>query len=73
MTWHRVWKTTAGLAAPRLMRPVVLMAINQFHHAILGGQLKFLDSFLFQFLSGSKVQFVAKGFQLMFKFQVFLV
>jgi hypothetical protein len=35
MTWHRVWKTTAGLAAARLMRAVVLMAINQFHQAIL--------------------------------------
>jgi hypothetical protein len=35
MTWHRVWKTTAGLAASRLMRAVVLMAVNQFHQAVL--------------------------------------
>jgi hypothetical protein len=34
MTWHLVWETTAGLAAARLMRSVVLMAIEQFHQPV---------------------------------------
>jgi len=55
------------------MRPVVLMAIEERHQAIFRCQLEFLNPFLFQFLFGIKVQFVAKGFQLVFKFEVLLV
>jgi hypothetical protein len=57
----------------RLMRFVVLMAIEEVHHTILRGQFQLLNAFLFQFLGGSQISLVTKGFELLFKLEMFLI
>src|SRR5215471_4936095 len=44
---------------------LLLIASENRHHAVLRGQLKLLDSFLFEFLFVGQVMFASKGFELL--------
>jgi hypothetical protein len=57
----------------RLMRFIVLMAIEEVHHTILRGQFQLLNAFLFQFLGGSQINLVAEGFELLLELEMLLI
>src|SRR5271169_6764277 len=52
---------------------LLLMAMKEFHDAILRGQLQLLNSFLFDFLFGGQVVLQQERFELAFELRVLLI
>ena len=49
------------------------MTVQNLHQPVLGSELEFLDSFLFQFLFSSKIEFIAEGFELVLELLVLFI
>jgi hypothetical protein len=55
------------------MRRLRAMAVQNLHHAVFRCEFSFLKALFFEFLFGGQVEFVPKGFQLVFQILVLLV
>src|SRR5208283_5543310 len=61
------WNARAHGPDPVASASLLLIAAENRHHAVFRGQLKFLDTFFFEFLFVGQVEFVSKDFEFLFE------